>query len=306
MTRSMRPAVVFVGAFVLLGAAACRQAPPSSSPAPSAAAVETKRYPIKGRVVSVDRAKKEVTLAHEEIPGFMAAMTMLFPIRDGELPAAFQPGAEVVGTLAVADEGYWLEGLAVTRPAGASPVASRSTPAPADPQPGAEVPDAELVDQDGRKLRLSEYQGHALALTFLFTRCPLPDYCPRMAGHFSRAQELLARDPALLEETKLLAISFDPAYDTPAVLKAWGARYQKKAAGSPFQHWRFATGSPGAIRSLGAFFGLEVEAEEGGFTHNLRTAVIGPDGRLRRLFRGNDWQPEQLVAELRSATPAAP
>lgn len=301
----MKRAIGCVGVVVLLGAPACRQAPPEASPAPAAAAVDTKRYPIKGRVVSVDRAKREATIAHEEIPGFMAAMTMIFPIRDGDLPAAFQPGAEIVGTLAVADGGYWLEGVAVTRQAG-MPSAPPATPPAPDPSPGALLPDAELLDQDGRTFRLSEHRGHALAVTFIFTRCPLPDFCPRMAGHFSRAQELLAREPGLLEQTRLLAISFDPAFDTPAVLKAWGAPYQRKVAGPPFRHWALATGKAATIRELAAFFGLVVEPDEGGFTHNLRTAVIGPDGRLRRLFRGNDWRPEQLVAELKSATPAAP
>jgi protein SCO1/2 len=164
------------------------------------------------------------------------------------------------------------------------------------------VPDVALVDQDGRPLRLADFRGKAFALTFVYTRCPLPDYCPLMMRNFAAAEAALVKDPALAERTRLLTVSFDTKHDTPDVLRAFGRPFQKTAR--PFSHWTLATGSEGAIRTLGGALELDYVEESQSFTHNLRTAVIDPRGRLQRLFRGNDWKPEELVAELKAAAGA--
>jgi len=265
-----------------------------------APAGDAKRYPIEGQVVAVDPASRSVTLAHRDIPGFMPAMTMPFTVleADAALLQAMAPGDSLRATLVVADSRYWLEALALTKspvpiaePGGVTP--------PREPQPGDALPDVRLVDQDGRALRLAEFRGRALALTFVYTRCPLPEFCPFLMRAFARAHERLVADPELLRRTALLTLSFDVDHDTPAVLRAFGLPFQKTEP--PFTHWRLATGRLEAVRALAAALGLEFREEDQSFTHNLRTAVVGTDGRLRRLFRGNDWEPAELIAELRAA-----
>jgi protein SCO1/2 len=265
-----------------------------------AGAPSANRYPIKGRVVEVDLANRSVTLAHEEIPGFMPAMTMPFVVleKDAALLQAMAPGDAVTATLVVPDSRYWLEEIVVVKPP--VPIPAPSAVARArEPQPGDALPDVALVDQSGRALQLREYRGRALALSFVFTRCPMPDFCPFLMKGFASAHATLVADPELAPRTALLTVSFDVEHDTPEVLLAYGRPFQKTKP--PFSHWRLATGRLDEVRRLGAAAGLEFREEDRSFTHNLRTVVVGKDGRLRRVLRGNDWKAEELVAELVAA-----
>jgi protein SCO1/2 len=149
------------------------------------------------------------------------------------------------------------------------------------------------------RFRLSDLRGKAFALTFVYTRCPLPDFCPLMMRHFASAERLLVADAALRERTRLLTVSFDTKNDTPPVLRRFGAPFQKTVP--PFTHWRLATGTDGEVRRLGEALDLDYVEQSASFTHNLRTAVVDPQGRLARLFRGGDWQPSELAAALRAA-----
>lgn len=264
------------------------------------AAAGARRHPLKGRVVAVDLAERKITLAHEEIPGFMPAMTMPFAVleKDAVLLPHVAPGDEVTASLVVPDSRYWIEDLVVVKKGTGDPNAPARPPA-REPQPGDVLPDVLLVDQDGEEVHLSDYRGSALALTFVFTRCPLPDFCPLMMENFAAAHAALLADETLRGRTRLLTVSFDPGHDTPAVLRAYGERFQKSRP--PFTHWVLATGSVDAIRALGSALDLDYVEEEGSFTHNLRTAVVDPEGRLVRFYRGNDWTPAELVADLKRA-----
>jgi protein SCO1/2 len=275
---------------VALASFACRP-----EPAPAG-----KRYPLAGKVVEVDVAGRKVTIAHGDIPGFMPAMTMPFVVleKDAALLRGVGPGDEITATLVAPDSRYWLEELVVVKKGTPDP---NATPAPRahEPHPGDAMPDVGLVDQDGKPLRLADYHGKAVALTFVFTRCPLPDFCPLMMKKFAAVHATLAKDPALASRTHLLTISFDTKHDTPDVLRAFGKPFQKTA--KPFTHWTLATGKDEAIRTLGGALELDYVEENRSFTHNLRTAVLDPEGKLRRLFRGSEWTPEELVAELKAA-----
>jgi protein SCO1 len=286
-----RPLLAPVLLLAVCLAPGCRREPPANG---------AKRYPIEGRVVEVDRARRSVTLAHKEIPGFMPAMTMPFTVleADAALLQAMAPGDSLRATLVMADSRYWLEDLVLAKPPVpiAEPGGARP---PREPQAGDVLPDVSLVDQDGRALRLTEFRGRALAITFVYTRCPLPDFCPFLTRAFARAHERLVASPELVRRTALLTVSFDVEHDTPAVLRAYGLPFQKTEP--PFSHWRLASGRLEAVRALGAALGLDFDEADRSFTHNLRTAVVGTDGRLRRLFRGNDWEPAELVAELTAA-----
>jgi protein SCO1/2 len=278
-----------------LALAACRR----EAPAPGGAA----RYPLKGKVVEVDAANRRVTIAHQDIPGFMPAMTMPFALleKDAALLQGVFPGDEITATLVVPDSRYWLEDVVVVKRGTPDPNAA---PVPRSPEahPGDALPDVSLVDQDGKPLRLADYRGKAVALTFVFTRCPLPDFCPLMMAKFAAAQAALAREPDLAARTRLLTVSFDPDHDTPDVLRAYGAPFQKTRP--PFAHWALATGKEEAVRALGEALELDYVEENRSFTHNLRTAVLDREGKLRRLFRGSDWTAEELVAELKAAAGA--
>ena len=250
----------------------------------------------------MDAGQKLLTLDHKDIPGYMPAMIMPFPVKDDRLLNVAAPGDEVTASLVVTRNDYWLEDVVVTRrtPDGARPSAR---PQPREPEPGAVLPDVALVNQDGRKVRLADYRGRALALTFIYTRCPLPDFCPLMSRNFEAASKALAAEPALQARTHLLSISFDTEHDTPPVLRAYGRNF---AGDGPraFAHWEFASGTDAEIRALGNFLGLDYDPDQGMWVHNLRTAVVAPDGALVRSYRGSDWKPEDLVADLRAAATA--
>ena len=286
-----RPRLLPLILLAVLAAPGCkREAPPAAG----------QRYPLKGKVVEVDVAGRTVTIAHEDIPGFMPAMTMPFVVleKDAALLRGVGAGDEITATLVALDSRYWLEDLVVVRKGTPDP---NATPGPhaREPQPGDAMPDVALVDQDGKPLRLADYHGKAVALTFIFTRCPLPDYCPLVMKKFQAAQALLVKDATLAVRTHLLTVSFDTKHDTPDVLRAFGKPFQKTTP--PFTHWTLATGKDEAIRRLGGALELDYVEETRSFTHNLRTAVLDAEGKLRRLFRGNEWTPEELVAELKAA-----
>ncbi|HSD26662.1 MAG TPA: SCO family protein [Vicinamibacteria bacterium] len=288
-----RPSALLLILLAALAAPACKRDAPAAG----------QRYPLKGKVVEVDVENRKVTITHEDIPGFMPAMTMPFavPEKDAALLREVGPGDEITATLVVPDSRYWLEDLVVVKKGTPDPNAPPSARAH-EPHPGDAVPDAALVDQDGKPFRLADYRGKALALTFVFTRCPMPDFCPLMMRNFQAAHATLARDAALAARTHLLTISFDTKHDTPEVLRAFGKPFQKTA--TPFTHWTLATGKDEVIRELGGALGLDYVEEDRSFTHNLRTAVLDRDGKLRRLFGGNEWTPEELVAELKAAAGA--
>ena len=261
--------------------------------------VEQQRYDLKGRVVSVDRAKGEVVLEHEAVKGYMPAMTMPFPVRDAEALKVMEAGDQVQGALVVTDDEYWLESPVITK---GQPGGSVFTP-PAgsrEPRQGAEIPEVKLVNQDGRPVNTRQLKGRALVVSFIYTRCPLPDQCPLMSANFAQLNAALAGEPALRQKARLLSVTLDPEYDRPEILRGYGATY----AGGRFDDWDFATGDPAEVRRFAEFFGLTYRAEGDQVIHSLRTAVVTPDGKLFKIYRGNEWKPEEVLNDLKNL-PAA-
>ncbi len=263
-------------------------------------AAEEKRYELKGKVVSVDRAKSEVLVEHEDIPGYMPAMTMEFPVRDAEALKVMEAGDRVQAALVVTDDAYWLDSIVVTKEyqREGDPVTQVLKVGPTEPQPGAEIPDVKLVNQDGRPFNTHTLKGRALVVTFIYTRCPLPDQCPLMSANFAQLNAALGADPELRKRARLLSVTLDPEFDTPAVLRSYGATY----AGGKFEGWDFATGDPAEVRRFAESFGLIYKAEGGQVTHSLRTAVVGADGKLLKIYRGNEWKPEEVLSDLRGTS----
>lgn len=254
--------------------------------------------------MAVDKAKKTATIAHDDVPGYMSAMTMDFPIRADWVWDDLTKDADVRGELVVDDAKgeYWLENIAVV----AAPNPNQPTPAVNEnfSQIGREVPDFTLTNQDGKQISLKDYQGKALAITFIYSRCPLPEYCILMSKNFSDLAGKL-KDSESKDKIRLLSVSFDPQTDTPAKLREYGRGYLGGTdAKSDFTVWQLATGTDKQVRAIADFFGLRYEVDQNDktqFNHSLRTIVIAPDGKVQKIFAGNEWTTGDLLRELQSA-----
>lgn len=250
-----------------------------------------KEYDIRGQVVEVHADQGQVTLAHEAIPGYMDAMTMPFTVKDAWALSALAPGQFVEATLVVTRDRSWIENIRIS---GSGPV-EEPAKLPVMPDPGDVIPNFSLMNQDGREIHIQDFRGRPLLLTFIYTRCPLPDYCPLMSGNFAAIHYKLQSLPQADSVPRLLTVSFDTENDTPSVLKEYAARYMKPLR---FDEWEFATGTPEEIQAITGYFGLVFQKESGQITHSLVTALIGPDGRLVRLYLGNQWRPDDIVKDM--------
>jgi protein SCO1 len=263
-----------------------------SSEAPS------REYQLQGQILAVRPERSEVVIKHEDIKGFMPGMTMPFKVKEGALLRGKEPGDLVTATLVVGEVEAHLRTLDKT---GHAALDTPAQPPPPDIRdPGETLTDAKFVDQNGTPASLSAYRGHRVALTFIYTRCPLPEFCPLMDRHFAAVQKTIASTPALAD-VRLVTVTLDPAFDTPAVLKPYAVR-----RGADPMIWSFLTGDPAEVNRFGSQLGIYVEHNPQSaidITHNLRTVVIDPDGRLVKVHNGNSWTPSELVADL-SAVPA--
>lgn len=260
-----------------------------------------RRYELAGAVVAVDRDADTVTIAHAAVADFMGAMTMPFTVRDAWVFDAVAPGARITATLVVSGRESWLEDIVVRTPAAEGAAAAAVISAP---DAGAEVPSIDLIDQSGRTLALAAYAGDYYAYTFIYTRCPLPDFCPRMSENFDAIFEAVEADPPRYGDMKLLSISIDHEYDTPEVLAEYAQRYLGDALPAGFERWRFATSNPAGLHDLGEFSGLRFMPDRSEFAHSLRTVLVGPDGHVIRAFVGNAWEPAELLDVLALAVVA--
>ena len=271
-----------------------------------AADANVKVYKLRGKVVSTDAAKGEVLLNHDAIPDFMDAMTMPYKLKSANILSELHPGDVLTADLLVSQDAnadVLLDHIVVVGQARADyrPKVIYHVPAAGD-----SVPDFELKNQDGRAIHLGQYRGRALLVTFIYTRCPLPNFCPRMTRNFAAIESQLAGDPALLKKTQLICVSFDPEHDTPARLRAYGAKYIGSDAKNAFAHWDFAVPQKAALDEMAKFFdvGITNESDES-ITHTLSTTLIGPDGKVVQFYPGNEWTVEQVLSDLKQSAAKA-
>ena len=165
-----------------------------------------KRYPITGKVIALNKTEKTATINHEEIPGYMQSMTMEFKVKNDSDLDKMKPGDRISGDLVVTDTSSWIEIMAITQ-GGAE--LTPTTVVPGEPKPGDDIPEFSLVNQDGKPIRLSQYKGKALALTFIYTRCPQPDQCTLMSNNFAAIEKELQQQPDTYAKTHLLSVTFD-------------------------------------------------------------------------------------------------
>jgi len=257
-----------------------------------------RQYELKGQILAVDPARQELTIKHQDIPGFMPGMTMAFKVREARLMDSRIAGELVTATLVVNDTEAHLR--AVTRTGFAAVedghVATRVMDVV---EPGRPVRDATLVDETGRPRRLADWRGRVLAVTFIYTRCPLPNFCPLLDRHFKTVQTQVHQDSRLRDRVQLLSVSFDPEHDSPEILAGRAA-----ALGADPAAWHFLTGDREVVESFAAQFGVSVVRDTSTpdeIVHNLKTAIIDGEGTLVTTLSGSEWTPADLIAELRRA-----
>jgi len=268
----------------------------------------SKTFKIRGKVVSTDVAAGKITLDHEAVPGFMDAMIMPYKLADPSIISEMHPGDTITADVLVdqisADpaggfKNARLDHIVVVAQAKPDykPAVQYHVPAAGD-----QVPDFALLNQSGKTIHMDQFKGRVVLMTFIYTRCTLADFCPRMSRNFAEIDKALEGNPALYAKTHLLSVSFDPAYDTPAVLKSYGGAYTGQYTNEKFEHWDFAAPPVKELPEMTEFFDVGVmPGENKSLTHSLSTVLIGKDGKVVAWYPTNDWQPAEMVAAVKAA-----
>lgn len=302
------PAALAAAAVMVAG---CAAPPPPAVPKSGSLFVQA--FQARGVVTELQPDGRTIVISHEEIPGYMPAMVMPFTARDTNELRGLAAGDRISFQLIVSADRSWIEQvqqLESPRPPAPAPNAPPGLPAPlrvgrevAPLKEGDLLPDYTFTNQLGAPVRLADFRGQALAITFMFTRCPLPEFCPRMAQNFAETQNLLEKSAGGVTNWQLLALSFDPEFDTPAVLREYAERYGCHPA-----HWSFLTGDRADIAALTEQFGVMFwrEKPDEPISHNLRTVVVDPQGRVQKIIPNNDWTSGELVREILKATAVEP
>ena len=305
--------VPFVLMAVLAGSlTACREksAAPASAGTGSTNATENPFYLVHGVVKKVDLEGKTVTIQHEEIPKFMVAMTMPFNVKQTNLLEGLEPGDAVWFVLVVAPDESWIEKIVKEKKEGALAPPTNTAPqreafrVVRDVEPikeGDQMPNYRFTNELGKTVDLASFKGQALAFTFIFTRCPLPDFCPRMSRNFFEISQSLSKLTGGPTNWHLLSISFDPHYDTPAVLHAYARVFQYDP-----KRWNFVTGAMEDIDAITDQFNLVIMKRGEEWDHKVRTVVVDAAGRVQKIVYGNEWKPETIVQEIVKAAAVKP
>jgi protein SCO1/2 len=286
---------IFFFALTLLVAAGCRpekSAPPAENPA-------VKTYAGSGIIQQISPDRRTATIKHEAIPGYMAAMTMDFTVKETNQLNGISPDDEITFRLVVRENDDWIEGVRfvshhVTEVTNHVFVFHAATE---ELKVGDVLPDGELTAENGSQIHFSDFRGRAVAFTFFFTSCPLPEFCPRMNKNFSEARKILLADTNAPANWLLLSISFDPGFDTPQILTGYGGFYR----GADTNRWLFAVASTTTLAELAPKVDLHFWREGGSISHNLRTVVLDTNAKISRQFDGNDWTPQELADAIRDA-----
>jgi len=283
----------------LCGLVACRE-PPGPAAGNLASLLQPREFQVRGVVKRLDPSEQRVIIQHEAIPGFMVAMTMPFQVKTTNELAGVKVGDAVSFRLLVTEDESWIDHIATLGTAASSPVLELPVAPAVIPAVGSKrhpLLDYAFTNELGQPVRLGEFRGQALAITFIFTRCPIPDYCPRLSKNFEEAVRKLRSMPSAPTNWHFLSVSFDPEFDTPAVLKAYGQRYDYDP-----RYWSFLTGPKEQIAELARLSEVKFEREGFFFNHNLRTLIIDPTGQLRMNFPIGGDLADAIVGEILKAT----
>jgi protein SCO1/2 len=279
-----------------LGVSSCKR---SESSIRRAIEPPARTFTVQGILRAIDFAGKSVTVEHEDIPDFMPAMAMPFDVKNMAEVELLKAGDAIEFKLVVAEKSSWIEGVKRIDPReiqlpAKEPVAAAQNGNVARLKEGDRLPDYQLTDSKGREITRETFAGKPLLLTFIFTRCPIPNFCPLMTTNFREVQQALMASPDQANSVQLLSISFDPQFDTPQVLSEYAASQTKNT-----DQWRFATGTSHETGRLTQAFAIAVNQESGTINHGLATALVDGHGVIRNIWRGNAWKPDEVIAALR-------
>lgn len=269
----------------------------STASSPQSDSSAPKRYKLTGKIISVDKGQKFAQIAGDDIPGFMGAMTMNYPVIDVSQLDKIGPGDMIAADVVVTPDGFHLENITITKK-GSGVAPTQPSSELHVPQTGDVVPNFALTNQDGKRFHLSSLRGDVVLMTFIYTRCPFPNFCPLLSHNFAQIYADSKNDPALGSKMRLLTVSFDPQHDTPAVLRKYAASFRSiTKEESPFRRWEFATASPAELKKMSDFFGISYEAQKGTLVHSMSTSVITPDGTIYKWYDDSSWKPNDLMKD---------
>ena len=256
-----------------------------------------KRYHLRGIVVASDVKTGAVTVDTEAIPGYMPAMTMPYTLAQPNIASELHPGDTITATLEASADADILDEIVIV---GQAQPDYKPAVTYNDLEPGEAVPDFAFRNQSGKMIRLAQFKGKVVLLTLIYTRCPLPNFCVRMSRNFAEIDKELEKDPALYAKTHLVSVSFDPEYDTPAVLRSYGGAYTGKYSQETFAHWDFAAPTEKELPQVLQFFDVGATPEKDQtISHSLSTVVIGPDGKVAAWYPGNEWTVAQVMGKVK-------
>lgn len=296
---------------IWLAFSACEQKttpPPTVSTPATPAAADTDGviiHPARGLIREIAPDLKTAVIRHEEIPGYMPKMTMELTVLDPAELKNLKEGDEITFEMHADNERHWIKNLKrIGTSGGSNPMIPPSKATALKPRVdqslkiGDEMPDFAFTSEHDEQIKFSQYRGSVVAFTFIFTRCPLPDFCPRMGRQFATARESLQKNSGGMTNYQFLSISFDPEFDRPPVLARYANSYRQGDA----SHWLFAVASEEVLKKLAPLCDLHMAKENGSISHNLRTVVLDPQGKVVCQFDGNSWTGEHLAEAMRLAS----
>lgn len=290
--------LAFAATMILGACSKSTQTPSSQQAQQQAQPANSKVYHLHGKVISIDQANSSLMIDGDNVPGFMAAMTMPYPVHSKDELTKVGAGDEITADIIVPDDAsaYIQNIVVVKKGTGAAQSSSQR-----EPQAGETVPDFALVNQDGKRIHLGSYRGDALLVTFIYTRCPFPDFCPLVSKNFAHVYAETQSTPALKSRLRLLSISFDPDDDTPAVLRKYARTFDATTGGAPFARWEFAVIPKEELPKVTQFFGVTIAENSSQIVHSMSTSVIDPEGKIYSWREDTDWKPADLIAEATAA-----
>jgi protein SCO1/2 len=270
---------------------------------------EQKTYSMRGKIIAVDATSGELTVQHGAIPGFMEAMTMGYKLVEPGTISELHAGDTITARLVVDQDAAGplnprLDHIVVVMQArpDTKPTVQYHVPAEGDA-----VPDFHLLNQSGKAIHLAQFKGRVLLVTFIYTRCPLAEFCPRMSENFAEIDKALKADKQAYAKTHLLSVSFDPQYDTPAVLRSYGGAHTGRFTEEDFAHWDFAAPTLKELPQVEQWFDVGVTGDTkdpSSIMHSVSTLVIGKDGRVLAWYPTNDWKVEDVLGKVKAAAGA--
>jgi protein SCO1/2 len=258
-----------------------------------------RHFEVRGVIRGISPDRTTLEIQHENIPDYMPSMTMPFLARDQKEIADLKLGDAISFRMRVTKTDFWIDQVKKIRREDVDVRDPKPKPTPesqsARLEDGDPMPQFSLTDQNRKAITVATFRGQPLVLTFIFTRCAVPNFCPRMTSNFSELQNLIKAESGPGANAHLLSITLDPAFDTPEILKQYGAHSNEDP-----NVWSLATGDPKEIDSLAAAFSVYRQTESGVLSHGLATALISPDGKIMKIWRGNTWKPEEIISEIRA------